>query len=245
MKSENSILFKLSWLKRTRLGKRIVKARIIERNHHDLVESASKIPWLDDYDFKKVDPRAILKKVYQEYVNSVSTPDKAISIELAYLLWFILKTTRPKLVIDLGSGFSSYLFRYYQSIVPGEGCRVFSCDDNEQWLDRTASFLQSKNLPISGLLLWDHFLAEHSHERPDLILHDLGYMPVRIKTLPRSLDLCSPQTIAIIDDIHKTQMRHAVLSQLGERGMQAYDLTRFTYDRYGRYAWMLTGHRNQ
>jgi hypothetical protein len=236
------IPFPLTWLKRTWLGQQITKTKIIARNREDLGTSLSALNWLDDYDLAEVDPDGLIKDVHADYVTSISTADKAISLELAYLLWFILNTTKPGLVVDLGSGFSSFLFRHYQSrrTKAGEDCRVFSCDDNEYWLERTANFLDQKNLPVSGLMLWDRFLVEHGHERPDLILHDLGYMPVRIKALPQVLNLCTDQTIAIIDDVHKRQMRHEVLDQIRKRGLLGYDLTRFTFDIFGRYAWMLT-----
>jgi hypothetical protein len=238
----HNIPLPLTWLKRTRLGRQITKARTMARNQEDLGTSVSALSWLDDYHLAEVDPDGFIKEVHRDYVSSISTDDKTVSLELAYLLWFILNTTRPGLVVDLGSGFSSFLFRLYQSrrAKAGEDCRVFSCDDNEYWLERTANFLHRQNLPASGLLLWDRFLAEHDHEHPDLVLHDLGFMPVRIKTLPQVLNLCVDQTIAIIDDVHKTQMRREVLDQIRKRGLHGYDLTRFTYDKFGRYAWMLT-----
>lgn len=240
----HSFPIQLSWLRRSKLGRRISKARVIARNRDELGASAAAVPWLAAYDFKRIDPDGHIREVYKEYVNTVSTPDEAISLELASLLWFILETRQPKSVVDLGSGFSSYLFRYYQQLLrrlgqPGRDCRVISCDDNETWLCRTADFLRRKNLSHSGLLLWDRFLEERDQLRPDLILHDLGNMPVRVKTLPQALNLCGPQTIVIIDDVHKPQMRRAVLDQMRERNLVGHDLTHFTYDSFGRYAWML------
>jgi hypothetical protein len=237
----NSIPTPLSWLKRSRIGQRIIKAKIVARNRNDLGTSISSVSWLGAYDAAKFDRDGFIKGVYQEYVNSISAADKAVSLELAYLLWFILNTTAPGVVVDLGSGFSSFLFRHYQSqrVKAGGDCRVFSCDDNEYWLERTATFLHAQNLPASGLYLWDQFLEEHGNERPDLILHDLGYMPVRIKTLPQVLSLGTDQTITIIDDAHKPQMRQETLNQIRERGLRGYDLAQFTFDRFGRYAWML------
>ena len=237
-----SIPFPLNWFKQTKLGQQITKAKVIARNKKDLGTSASSLAMLYAYDPAAIDPDGFIKEVHEDYVNSVSTDDKAVSLELAYLTWFVLNTIKPTLVVDLGSGFSSFLFRLYQSrrAAAGENCRVFSCDDNEYWLECTARFLQSRNLSTSGLLLWNRFLEEHGDERPDLILHDLGYMPVRIKTLPQVLSLCSNQTVAIVDDIHKMQMRQVVLNQIRKRGLRGYDLTHLTFDKFGRYAWILT-----
>ncbi|MCI0336617.1 MAG: hypothetical protein L0226_03500 [Acidobacteria bacterium] len=232
----------LAWLKRTNLGRQIAKAKIIARNQNDL-GAPGKLPgWLEAYDSKRIDPDGVIRNDYEDYVTSISEADKVISLELAYLLWFILNNIRPRSVVDLGSGFSSYLFRSYQKrcAETGEDCRVLSCDDDEYWLKCTARFLQRKGLSFSGLLLWNEFLARHGHEKPDLILHDLGCMPVRLKTLADVLALGSARTITIVDDIHKEPMRQAVLKQIRDCGLRGYDLTGFTYDRFGRYAWMLT-----
>ena len=47
-------------------------------------------------------------------------------------------------------------------------------------------------------------------------------------------------SILIVDDVHKTPMRAETLKQIRARDLRGYDLTRFTYDRFGRYAWMVT-----
>lgn len=232
----------LALIKRTKLGRQITKAKIIARNQNDLGPSGKLPGWLEAYDSKRIDPDGVIKNAYEDYVTTISGTDKAISLELAYLLWFILNNIRPRFAVDLGSGFSSYLFRSYQKqcAETGEICRVISCDDDEYWLKCTAGFLERKGVSFSGLLLWNEFLARHGHEKPDLILHDLGYMPVRLKTLSQVLALGDTRTITIVDDIHKQPMRQAVLNQIRDRGLRGYDLIRFTYDRFGRYAWMLT-----
>ena len=232
----------LTWFKRTKLGRQITKAKIIARNRNDLGPSLSSVSWLETYRSTGIDPDGFIRSVYEEYVNSISTDDKAVSLELAYLLRFIVMKINPRLIVDLGSGFSSFLFRHYwmERAKSGDDCRVLSCDDNPYWLERTATFLQRHGFPDSGLLLWDRFLEEHGDARPDLILHDLGHMPRRIETLPQVLNLRTKQTILIVDDVHKTPMRAETLKQIRARDLRGYDLTRFTYDRFGRYAWMVT-----
>jgi hypothetical protein len=49
------------------------------------------------------------------YIREVSSPEMAMSLELAHFLlgWCLWK--QPKHLLDLGSGFSSYVFRLYRS----------------------------------------------------------------------------------------------------------------------------------
>ncbi len=221
-------------------GNRLNKARTIKRNRRDLGTSLSQIPFLTDYNTSKIDPNGIIRSAYEEYTNSISSPVATISLELAYVLWFILTKQRPRQLIDLGSGFSSYLFRLYQRDCESAGgtCQVFSCDDDSLWLQRTSDFLTSKRLSVSGLLLWDKLLEEQRRVSPNLVLHDLGSSWVRLRTLPRVLELCNPNTILVVDDIHKPSIRQAVLDSVQSRA-RCYDLAKLTYDRFGRYAWLI------
>jgi SAM-dependent methyltransferase len=196
---------------------------------------------LNDYSVEKADPDHSIKVVYDEYTTSVSTPIAAISLELACVIWFLLNKLRPKLIVDLGSGFSSYLFRLYQQTRKGseDACQVFSCDDNSFWLEQTRRFVKSKSLSVEGLLLWDEFMNEYQGRRPDLVLYDLGSPELRVKNMSRVFDLCGPETTLILDDIQKPRIKQAALDCLEQRGRRGHDLARLTYDNFGRYAWMI------
>ena len=188
-----------------------------------------------------VDPDHSIKAVYEEYTTCVSTPIATISLELACVIWFVLNKLKPKLIVDLGSGFSSYLFRLYQDTRKDSDdvCEVFSCDDNSFWLERTSIFLKSRGLSVKGLCLWEEFTNEYQGKRPDLVLHDLGNPELRVKNMPRVFDLCKPETTLILDDIQKPPIKRAALDALEQRGGCGYDLARLTYDKFGRYAWMI------
>jgi len=229
----------MKWFKQSAIGQYIIKARIIAANQKEMGDYGRSLRGLSLAESPKSKPDSIIESTYQEYVGSISTADKVISYELVAFLWHILQTIKPKLVIDLGSGFSSYLFRYYQSTAV-EPCRVISCDDSEHWLERTHHFLRTKHLSSDDLMLWDTFITQCNNESPDLILDDLGQIPARIKTLPQILSLTRPQTLTIIDDLHKYQLRRSVLGQLPSMKYHVYDLTPITYDHFGRYAWMMT-----
>jgi len=211
------------------------------RNQLELGQLSLRLPLLNEYRIEKVDPDHSIRKVYEEYTTSVSTPIATISLELAFVIWFLLNKRRPKLIVDLGSGFSSYLFRLYQDTRKDSDdvCEVFSCDDNSFWLERTKLFLEAKGLSVEGLCMWDEFINEYQGKRPDLVLYDLGKPELRVKNMTRVFNLCNPETTLILDDIQKPRIKQAALDALQQRGGRGHDLARLTYDNFGRYAWMI------
>ena len=68
----------------------------------------------------------------------------------AVFLRVLCREIGPAAVLDLGSGFSSFVLRSYDD---GGGARVTSVDDSETWLARTAQFLESRGVPTDQLLL--------------------------------------------------------------------------------------------
>src|SRR5690348_5146340 len=63
-----------------------------------------------------LDPcRAELEAEHRAYVREVSSPEYTISLGLAAFLLALCRSRRPGRILDLGSGFSSYLFRLHQA----------------------------------------------------------------------------------------------------------------------------------
>ena len=52
-------------------------------------------------------------KQYGKYTSTISTKVMAISFEMAVYLWKEIHKRKSIKILDLGSGFSSYIFRYY------------------------------------------------------------------------------------------------------------------------------------
>jgi predicted O-methyltransferase YrrM len=183
-----------------------------------------------------------IRLCHDEYTRSVSSAVAAISLETAHAIASLLPNLKPRLAFDLGSGFSSYVLRGYekQAAAHGVPCEVISCDDDPLWLARTGEYLKSKGLSTTGLRLWDGFVSEAGDVGPDFILHDLGSNPnTRVATLPGVLDLCRPGTVLVLDDVHKPVIRQAVLGAVTERGLRCFDISGVTYDRFGRYSWVI------
>ncbi len=198
-----------------------------------------RFPMLSSYAARAESIRKELIEPYERYVTSVSTRLMGVSFETATLLGVLCEVLGPKRVLDLGSGFSSYVFRSYATQRPGT--TVVSVDDDDHWLDRTAAYLRQNKLSTQGLISWETFGADR-HEAFDLIFHDLGAMTLRAQSLAKVLDLAceKPGAVVILDDVHKRVYRPVVDNELRQRRCKWFDLAPYTRDEFGRYAMMVS-----
>ena len=140
-----------------------------------------------------------LREAYVDYVKNVSTPVWSISWQLVVYLEKLVRALQPKRVLDLGSGFSSYLLRRFNT-------EVTSVDTDLGWLQKTHDFLQHKQVTTEGLYLLKDFQFIGDY---DLILHDLGR--VEIDRLPLFKEIrqhCNG--VAIFDDMHTATYQREV-----------------------------------
>lgn len=179
-----------------------------------------------------------IRTSYEQYVSRISTDDSAISLELAIFLIVLCNATKPQRILDLGSGFSSFVFRRYQLSADPKP-EVWSVDDCPHWLNRTRSFLYEHNLNAHKLLSWDSFQSKTVNNY-DLILHDLGTMDLRLETLEEVLGMVCPCGLVILDDFHKPKYKQRLDDMISQFKFEIYNLGAFTMDKYGRYSALLT-----
>jgi predicted O-methyltransferase YrrM len=192
------------------------------------------IPELQDFRTVGIKHWEQLQPYYKEYISTMSVDHMAISPELSILLMILCHALKPKSILDLGSGFSSFVFRTYlrdAAVKP----KIDSIDDSEEWLNKTRTFLSKYHLPTEKMNTWPAFL-EKNKETFDFILYDLGRMDVREKMLEKVFTLVSPGGIVILDDIHKKQYRSHAKKLLKRLNLQYYTLESFIEDKFGRYA---------
>lgn len=174
-----------------------------------------------------------LTPFYSQYVNEVSRPDMAASLELAAFQYTICKMNQYRKVLDMGSGFSSFVFRLYAKETPG--VHVFSVDDDEAWLEKTKKFLRQHELETENMIMLNQFLKSNESGF-DCILHDLNFVEVRINYLTQIVALIKKSGVIILDDVHKPDYLHEVLVKLKNIKAKTYFLKPVTLDRYGRYS---------
>jgi hypothetical protein len=176
---------------------------------------------------------ALLKPYFDEYIAEVSVSNMAASLELASTLLSILEKNKYRKLVDLGSGFSSFVFRFYANSNPG--VEVYSVDDDAAWLEKTREYLKRNNMSDVNLLTLDQFIAADLSGF-DCILHDLNFVEVRINHVSMLLSKLSANGILILDDMHKPDYRIEVLKKLQTQPFNVYDLRADTLDSFGRYS---------
>jgi predicted O-methyltransferase YrrM len=127
---------------------------------------------------------------------------------------------QPHQVLDLGSGFSSYVFRW--GAQPTR--RVCSVDVSSRWLERTARFLQEHQIERAELLDLRSFAAADRREQFDLVFHDIAELSDRIDMLEAVMQLCRPGGLLVLDDMHVPRYRAAVLQALRAASFELYSL---------------------
>jgi predicted O-methyltransferase YrrM len=171
--------------------------------------------------------QAELAEPYREYITSVSAASMAVSLQTAaYLLW-LCRHTDARGVLDLGSGFSSYVLSHYAASSPA--VRVVSVDDDTAWLDRTREFLARTGLREHELCSWDEFRQDGF----DVVFHDLASGAKREAAMPTAL---SAGRIVLFDDMQHDGHRRAAQTASRSAGRRLHSLRSITLDAINRFA---------
>lgn len=152
----------------------------------------------------------------------------AVSLTTAGLLAALYTALAPRVVLDLGSGFSTYVAHRYAS-----GAEVIGVDDDRLWLERTGEYLTSKGFPSSTLVPLDDL--DSVAARPDVVFYDLGRMETRASNLDRALSLVQANGLVVIDDLHKFPYCQQVLKRTRRDGTM-YWTRGLTLDNLGRFS---------
>lgn len=179
--------------------------------------------------------RAMLSPVYEIYVNTVSSWKMALSLETAALAWVLCEQIKPRRIIDMGSGFSSFVVRHWAKS-SGSDADVWSTDDDKLWLDQSALFCAKTGVSVANFVHWDDF---NITEQFDLIIYDLGRMPCRTTNIERAFSLRSPNGVIVIDDMHKFNYNIEVKRVIQKFNLNGVDMKDATIDRHeGRHCWL-------
>jgi len=176
-------------------------------------------------DFIGYRPPDGLKEAYLDYIKEVSNQQWAISWELAVYLDKLLKSLKPKRILDLGSGFSSFLFR-------ASGAEVTSVETEQVWLEKTLLFLAKYNVSVERVMLQKDFKPTGIY---DLCLLDIGVAERDRAPLFEQLRKCCK--VIILDDMHVAEYRQVAEKAFADDVVM--ELKSDTQDAYNRYAWMV------
>lgn len=170
---------------------------------------------------------ALLRDTHRDYIRNFSAPLITLSLNRAAFLLFLSRTLAPARVLDLGSGFSSYVFRLYQKDNPG--VQILSVDDSAEWLEQTRRFLKKYDLPVESLMLHDEMSKTASGLHCDLCFLDMGDLPMRRALLP-ALGAYARENgaVVIVDDFHVPTYRRFIRRFCAAQGLQLFSLRRVT-----------------
>lgn len=175
---------------------------------------------------------------YQDYVSGTSNQVMAISLELSVFLLTLCNLMKPQRIIDFGSGFSSFIFRYYALHHAGSPPpEVWSVDDSQEWLKKTGEYLMSKNMRADNLFTLES-MKHHKDIFFDFILYDMGAFDTRMLNLDLALGMLSGDGMMILDDMHGADYAFFVLDSLRKNNFRKYSGRHYTNDNYGRYAFI-------
>jgi len=197
-----------------------------------------RMPAFADYETLAAPIRRRLDPHHGAYIQHVSNDTMAASLPLSTFLEVMCRVIHPQRVVDLGSGFSSFVLRNYASHAP-DPIEVHSVDDHGGWLEKTRQYLSRHKLSTENVWEWSAFIAAATPRSFDLVLHDMGSMEFRAETLPEVLTLGRPGGYVVLDDVHKPAYRKRVHQVLSERGLNHLSLKQITVDNKARYSYLV------
>jgi len=183
---------------------------------------------------KSIPGEEAIASLYQHYVTQYSRADMAISFELAKSILNLCHTQLPRKTLDLGSGFSSWVFRKYAKENNATG---WSVDDDPAWLEKTKKFLSENNLETDHCIVLQDFI-QSDETGFDMVLLDLNFVEVRKNYIQLAVERCRKGGLVLFDDVHKADYRDDVLKLCWSLPIRLYDIRDYTLDKFARYTWL-------
>lgn len=210
------------------------------RADSDLKRLVEMYPEFSDINTQINDGREKLNAAYIYYKTNISIGNSAASIETAALLDLFARNTGATRILDLGSGFSSYVLRKYQKDCPNE-VDVWSVDSDQMWLEKTKEYLHQNELNTNNMFHWDQFVKQFNGKF-DLVFLDMRPISARVEWIERLHNALNINGLLIVDDVHKDHLMTPILSIYSGRFDQLVNLKNITLDSLGRYALLVHSH---
>jgi len=173
-----------------------------------------------------------IDKAYSEYVPAVSKAVYACSLPIAKYLWQLCEERKPKRLLDIGSGFSSYVLRAWAEANDAEHWFI---DSDAAWLDKTREFLMAQGLDWRHSATWG--APGLAGQAPfDLVFFDVSEIAARSWYLRKTLDVVADGGVLIADDANEPHYRDALTEHASYyRRECTYQDVEVKPDEWGRY----------
>lgn len=146
-------------------------------------------------------------QAHAEYIRTVSRAEYASSAEFNAELWRFMDARKPQTILDLGSGFTSYVTRLWAA---DNDAIVWSVDDSPSWLETTTKYLQKMGVKTKTMVLWDYLQERYPDRKYDLVVYDMGVLATRLRKLREALDHVRPGGAIFCDDMNWNEMQTAM-----------------------------------
>lgn len=188
------------------------------------------------YDEKKEEYHEHILGAYTRYIKEVSSFQMAASLECCGFLMAAYDYLKPRNILDLGSGISSFVLRKFKHD-NGLYTDIWSVDTDEHWLEKSKNFSASRGLDAENFYLWTDI--EHKLKPFDLIFFDMDKSQNRGKYYDTVFRNCAEEgCVVIVDDYHKEVIRSAVEPMVEKYGFKTRKLKSLT-DKLRRYQMVL------
>ena len=175
-----------------------------------------------------------LLEYYKDYISRVSRRSWAISLECAVFLTVLCHYLKPDNILDLGSGFSSFIFRYYSSKLKKHHPIIYSIDTSNPWLEKSRNFCHDFNTNKGHFQNWDTFCKSPKNNFFKLIFIDIG-LKERETFVKTIIDkFTDKDSVVVLDDLHYDVFRKKVKEVLYDYNYNSYDVKNISLDSGGK-----------
>jgi hypothetical protein len=168
----------------------------------------------------------------ERYVADVTLRGFVASLETSAFLWHLCRARDVSSILDLGSGFTSYVFRRYQAEA-SHPVEVLSVDHDREWLARTQGFLAAEGMSCDGLTVLEDLPPDGEYS---MIYNDIQGA-LRVDAMRQTAGRTG---LIVYDDANRWRDRRALRSIAHTYGFEFGDIRPWTRDFLGRWSLLLT-----
>ena len=194
----------------------------LKRQKNDWKKVIDLYPGLQHFNACKRELRDKLEKPHRDYIANYSAPLISMSLKRGVFFLYLCQVLQPKKILDLGTGFSSYVFRLFAGENPGTD--VISVDESGYWLRETTQYLSVYGLNTGGMISWEEYNKRRDDMQFDLVFVDIGDCKFRLGILPELIS-------SMIDEYHVPFYRIGVNRMCNDMGAGIYSLRKMTRTR--------------
>ena len=165
----------------------------------------------------------MLKKHLSCYGRRAST---AIEAKDAIALWHLMEKRKPKRILEMGSGFSTWVIRKW-AWAQEHDVVVWTLDTEWKWLGTVLVELEQLHLSTEHCLHYDSFMSclRDTVAHFDLIFVDHGPCAKRVEDYNLYMSLLAPGGVAVFDNWHLPHYHTKMQPLLEADGFEIEDLS--------------------